>query len=119
VIYLVTTESLTMIDPQLQRYIETRNKRVAKVDAIGNRARISELFDELLTRKKIRVGGRSSCGGRVDPTWVLYTSWNEVVAKAKKHGYQIRVNSIKQDNKSPTLANGWWYEDEYSLETGA
>lgn len=108
------TETLA-INPSLQKYISTRDKRVAQVDALSREFPMTELFNELLSKKRIQVGGRSSCGGKVDPTWVAFTSWNEVVSKANKLGYHIQTNSIKQANKSPTLANGWWYENEYII----
>jgi hypothetical protein len=111
-----TEANMITASATLQKYISTRDKRVAQVDAINHPARISELFAELITKKQVRVGGRSSCGtGKVDATWIQFTSWNEVVSKANKLGYRIQVNSIKQDNKSPTMAQGWWHENEYVL----
>lgn len=103
------------IDPKLQKYIATRDKRVAQVDCVNHPARLSELFAELLSKKQIRVGGRSTCGAKVDPTWIAFTAWNEVITKANRLGYRIQVNSINQKNKSPTTCGGWWHENEYVL----
>lgn len=76
---------------------------------------LESTFDLLLERKEINYGGRSSCGGKTDLTWIAFTSWNEIVKKAIALGYSISVESIKQPNKSPTMANGYWYENKYTL----
>jgi hypothetical protein len=76
---------------------------------------ITNYFNSLIKGEIVVVGGRTSCGGKVDPTWVEFISWNEVVRKAIKLGYKISVESIKQANKSPTMAGGYWQENRYTL----
>lgn len=96
----------------LDKYITTRDKRLGRWE--GD-AQLRTLFNELLQRKKVRVGGRSTCGVWVDASWEVFTAWGEVVKKAVKLGYDISVTPLPQKNGNPTVAGGWWYENEYYL----
>lgn len=99
---------------QLKKYIEVRDKRVNNVSSYKSMP-ITQYFNNLIIHGAVVVGGRTSCGGKIDPTWVEFTSWNEVVRKAIKLGYKISIESIKQTNKSPTMAGGFWQENRYTI----
>lgn len=102
----------------LRKYIATRDRRVHKKSDWQDKA-ISDLWAELYQNNRVTVGGRSSAGaGSVDISWVIFTSWNEVVAKAKKLGYAIDVHPVNQDNGWATKAGGFWYENTYVLNGG-
>jgi|GEM_PF-1508328 len=103
------------IAPALLKYIATRDKRHAKYDSMGRTDWMLETFKELHEKGSVRVGGRASCGGKVDPTWMTFTLWNEIVRKAQDLGHRIDVVSIKHPNKSPTMAGGFWNENEYTV----
>lgn len=106
--------NIDSIENSLLTYIATRDRQLEKVSVIYD-SELFKTFEELLHYKFVIVGGRTSCGGRVDPTWVKFTKWNEIIAKAKKLGYQINIENIKQPNKSPTMAGGFWNENKYTL----
>jgi len=101
------------LNPALEKYIATRDRKMK--DPISNTP-LRERFNELLARGKVEVGGRSSCGPRVDPTWTLFTAWNEVIKKANALGYRISVTPVKHGNKSPTMAGGFWYSNIYEFK---
>jgi hypothetical protein len=111
-----TRVDVLSISPKLVSYIATRDKRIAKTRA-WSPTPLMDAFHELITRGVVRVGGRASCGGAVDPTWVIFTSWNEVVRKARQLGYQITEANIKQRNAWATRGGGFWDENEYSIAT--
>ena len=100
------------IPATLEKYIATRDKKQKNPISITP---LREQFDELLSRGKVEVGGRSSCGSGVDPTWLLFTAWNEIVKKANTIGFLISVTSVKHGNKSPTMAVGYWYSNVYEV----
>ena len=100
------------INPALEKYIATRDRKMK--DPVSN-SPLREQFIELLARGKVEVGGRSSCGPRVDPTWTFFTAWNEIIRKANALGYGITVTPVKHANKSPTMAGGFWHSNVYSL----
>jgi hypothetical protein len=100
------------IPASLEKYIATRDR---KQNNPISKTPLREQFLELLERGKVEVGGRSSCGSRVDPTWVFFTAWNEVVKKANLIGYSISVAPVKHANKSPTMAGGFWYSNLYEV----
>jgi hypothetical protein len=77
---------------------------------------IKEKFIELLQKSSVVAGGRASCGGTVDPTWVFFTLFNEVIRKATSLGYKIKVQRIKCENAYATIKGGFWHENEYTLE---
>ena len=107
------------IAPALEKFIATRDKRHIKYDPMGRTDWMRETFKELHEKGVVRVGGRASCGGKIDPTWMTFTLWNEIVRKAQSLGHPIEVQSIKQPNKSPTMAGGFWNENEYTLRQSA
>ncbi len=96
----------------LEKYIATRDRRMK--DPVSN-SPLLEKFMELLMRRKVEVGGRASCGSRVDRTWLFYTAWNEIVKKANADGFTISVTPVKHANKSPTMAGGFWQSNVYEL----
>lgn len=101
-------------NPRLVAFIATRDKRIAKKQP-WSPTPLHDLFSELLARGSVTVGGRSSCGGSVDPTWVKFTAWVEVVRKARAAGFQIEEEPIKHGNGWATKAGGFWNENEYRL----
>ena len=102
------------IDPRLASFIETRDRRIAK-SRPWTPTPLNDAFHEMITTGVVRVGGRSTCGNSVDPTWVIYILWNEVVRKARQLGFAIKERDIKQSNAWATKAGGWWHETEYSI----
>ena len=100
--------------PVLEKYIATRDKRMKNP---VTKTPLREQFDELLSRRSVEVGGRASCGGAVDPTWLFFTAWNEIVRKAQTLGYEISTESVKHANKSPTMAGGFWNSNIYTLKS--
>lgn len=108
--------STVAINPKLAAYIATRDRRLAKTRA-WSPTPLMDAFMELISKGSVRVGGRASCGGSVDPTWVQFTLWNEVVRKARSLGYDIAEASIPQRNAWATRGGGFWDEREYSMAT--
>lgn len=100
------------MNTKLEKYIATRDRRMK--DPIS-KTPIAELFGQLLKYGKVEVGGRASCGNTVDPTWLLFTAWNEVVRKAKSLGYEISEERVKHANGSPTRSGGFWNSNIYTL----
>ena len=105
------------IPAALASFIATRDRRVGKANGWNDSA-ISNSFHQLLTFGEVIVGGRASCGGKTDPSWVEFTSWNEVVRKARSMGFDIREEDIKQPNAWATKAGGFWSESKYSINPG-
>lgn len=102
------------MDPRLQSYIATRDKRVAKLRGY-DLAPMARQFAELVERGVVRVGGRATSGPKTDPTWIEFGLWNEIVRKARALGYVIEETSIKHDNAWATKSGGFWDEREYRL----
>lgn len=110
----VTSKESFGVPPKLASYIATRDRKIAGFwPHAPNHLR--ELFDELLTRGVVRVGGRSTCGGS-DHTMSAFRLWGEVVRKARALGYDItEVNCGSQRNAWATRGGGFWNESEYRL----
>lgn len=105
-------KQMAAIPDVLAKFIATRDrKQKHPVTATPLR----ETFEELLHRGRVEVGGRSSCGGATDPTWKMFTAWNEIVKKASALGFHINTHAVKHGNKSPTMAQGYWYSNIYEL----
>lgn len=100
------------MNTKLEKYIATRDKRMK--NPITSTP-LRKQFDELLERGTVEVGGRASCGSKVDPTWLFFTAWNEIVRKAGSLGYAIEITPVKHANKSPTMAGGFWQSNIYKL----
>jgi hypothetical protein len=100
------------MDAKLEKYIATRDKRMKSPITTTP---LREQFEELAKRGEVEVGGRTSCGGPVDPTWLFFTAWNEIVRKAAALGYRIEVTPVRHANKSPTMAGGYWNSNIYRL----
>lgn len=104
--------------PALQRFIETRDRRVQATSGLGwNKAAITEQFTKLMAGQVVRIGGRASCGGKVDPTWVEFTAWNEVIKKARASGITISDTPVKHGNGWATKCGGFWDERDYCLSS--
>jgi hypothetical protein len=103
---------MSKIVPQLQKYIATRDARYNKqYEWFGSD--LLNAFTTLVEEGAVTFGGRASCGGKVDPSWVRFSMFNEIVAKAKRMGYGITVSSIKQKNRYASDSGGFWHENEY------
>lgn len=100
------------MDPKLEKYIATRDKRMKNPLSATP---LREQFQELQLRGEVEVGGRASCGSGVDPTWLFFTAWNEIVSKAKSLGYDIDSTAVKHANGSPTRSGGFWNSNIYTL----
>lgn len=110
-----TTKDSLVVHPVLAKYIATRDKRCHKrgdwkVDAV------SDTFRELLRFGKVVIGGRATCGTKVDQSWIHYVAWQEVVRKAQSLGYVIEIEPIKNGNGWATKAGGFWDECKYTLK---
>lgn len=102
------------MDARLTKFIATRDRRIAKRQP-WSPTPLAESFRQLMERGSVKVGGRASCGGAVDPTWVQLCAWKEVVSKARTFGYEITEEAIKHGNGWATKAGGFWEESEYRL----
>lgn len=98
----------------LATFIATRERRVSKAFCYDRRS-LSQDFERLLQGKTVRVGGRASCGSRVDPSWVEFTAWNEIVRKAESVGLRIEKTPVKHGNGWATKAGGFWDENDYRI----
>ena len=105
---------MSEIHPKLQAYIATRDRRIAK-DRPWDRAILSNHMAELLRNGVVKVGGRASCGGKVDPTWIEFGLWNEIVRKARTLGMEIEESDMRHGNGWATKNGGFWDEREYRL----
>jgi hypothetical protein len=77
-----------------------------------------EAFTELRRKGAVTMGGRSTCGAYLDPTWEAFCAWNEIVRKARALGYKIEEAEVKHGNGWATKAGGFWVERVYTLATG-
>jgi len=102
------------MDPRLQSYIATRDRRVAKLRGY-DLSPMARYFADLTERGRVRVGGRATSGPKTDPTWIEFRLWNEVVHKARELGYVIHEVDIKHGNAWATKCGGFWNEREYTL----
>jgi hypothetical protein len=111
-------ELLTKAADKLASFVATRDRRCAKASGWGN-APISEHFARLMRGETVRVGGRASCGPKVDPTWVELTAWREVVRKARSLGLSVDEIPVKHGNGWATKCGGFWDENDYRLTAAA
>jgi hypothetical protein len=108
--------TIELMPAALAKFIATRDKRAEKLRP-WSRTPLSDYFRELVEKGVVRVGGRATCGSRVDPTWVEFGFWKEIVSKARALGYAIEEAPIKHGNGWATKAGGFWDESEYRLES--
>jgi hypothetical protein len=102
------------ISPALDSFIATRERRISK--AFGySRTSVRESFERLLAGQVVRVGGRATCGGKVDPSWVEFVAWQEIIRKAATAGLRVEVTPVKHGNGWATKAGGFWDENDYQL----
>ncbi|MBB3004411.1 hypothetical protein FHX57_006793 [Paraburkholderia tropica] len=104
------------IVPALEKFIATRDKRNTKYDCLRSGDRLAGTFKELIEKGSVTMGGRTTCGSYLDPTWATFCMWNEIIAKAQRLGYRIEVTSVKHGNKSPTTSGGFWNENVYTMQ---
>jgi hypothetical protein len=102
--------------PKLDGFIFTRDKRAAKSAGYA-KAPHSENFARLVAGQQVVVGGRATCGSKLDPTWAEFTAWKEIVHKARSLGFVIEETPVKHGNAWATKAGGFWDENQYRLVT--
>ena len=102
------------IPKQLIKFIRTRDIRNKKLFPSQGDEMIKN-FIRLIDGKVVTFGGRSSCGGKPDPTWISFRYWNEIVRKAKEFGYNIEIKPKKIKNRYASNNGGFWDENEYSI----
>lgn len=111
--------STTPLEPvkaaKLDSYVATRERRVANAYGYPSGA-LRDNFRRLVAGQTVRVGGRATCGARIDPTWVELCAWKEIVRKARALGLVITETPIKHGNGWATKAGGFWDENDYTLE---
>ena len=100
---------------RLYEFIAVRDRKLVKAGHWHSNE-LKKTFDSLIQFGSINVGGRASCGPKVDATWRIYVMWKEVIKKAQALGFHIEVESIKQKNAYATIAGGFWQEDKYILK---
>lgn len=104
---------MSAIPAKLESYIATRDR---KMRAPISKTPLRDQFNELVARRKVEVGGRASCGSGIDPTWLFFTAWNEVIKKANTLGYEISATPEKHANGSPTRSGGFWNSNTYEIK---
>lgn len=77
---------------------------------------MTELFDQLMAGQAVKVGGRASCGGKVDPSWVFLAAWREIIKQAGTFGIRVSVSPVKHGNGWATKCGGFWDEADYCLD---
>lgn len=100
---------------KLLGFVATRDRRIFKLRP-WNPTPIGDYLRELIAKGRVVVGGRASCGGKVDQSWLIFAAWNEVVEKARRLGWIIRATNVPQKNAWASKAGGFWDEREYSFE---
>ena len=102
------------IPSKLANYIATRDRATAK-EQPWNKTPLRDAFDKMIKDGSVVMGGRATAGSYTDPTWKVFSRWNEVVRKARGVGIDIQETDIKQANAWATKAGGFWNESEYRL----
>lgn len=97
--------------PKLEKYIATRDKNLNSWET----SPLKNKFEQLLSEGFIEVGGRSTCGSSLDPTWKSFIFWNEIIKKANSLGYEITVDPVKHGNGWATKNGGFWHSNTYKL----
>lgn len=110
----MSTQNRPEVEKKLASFVATRDRRIAKASGY-ERTPLAEHLSRLLAGQTVRVGGRTSCGGKVDPSWIELTAWNEVVRKARSFGMEVEEVPIKHGNGWATKAGGFWNENDYRL----
>lgn len=72
-------------------------------------------LDSLLTRRRVEVGYRQSCG-KTDFTQFAYREWAKLLKAAEKGGLRISVEPVKHGNSWATKSGGFWSSAVYVLE---
>jgi hypothetical protein len=99
------------VNSSLERFIFTRDKRLSAKNKGHTDHQLRDLFDNLLRRGQINVGGRSSNG--YDASWDVYINFIQIVNKANESGFVIKVEKVDVINK--WSAGGYWQENKFSL----
>ena len=75
---------------------------------------IKHWFNDFQKHGTVNVGYRAACGS-MDRTHKIYRLWLKAVKILTKNGVKLCEEYIKVDNKSPTMAQGFWNEVRYFL----
>lgn len=102
---------------KLQKYAATRDAKVIAAYGWGREPPITARLQKLLNGETVVVGGRATCGGKVDPTWTELVLWRQVICKARAIGVNVVEAPIKQGNAWATKCGGFWDEYEYRVST--
>ena len=98
-----------MISKTTKRMIESRDKKCGCI-------KISELVSELLEKKHVTVGYRTTCGSQIDQTQKDFQMFREVVSRLKKDGFHIEESrGEKQKNGYATNNGGFWGERVFTV----
>ena len=98
----------------LTSYIATRDKALHKKGHFQADA-LTRNWQQLEKFGTVEVGGRASCGGKPDLSWVEFCAWQEIVKKAQQLGIAITVTRKIFGNGWATKAQGFWDANVYTL----
>lgn len=85
-------------------------------DLLGYRANdIKNWLADLQKNGTAIVGYRTACGS-TDKTHKVYRIWLKAVKLLSKNGVKLQEENMPVDNKSPTMAGGFWNEIRYSID---
>ena len=107
----------TQTPSALEKYIQTRDRMLHKKGHFQADA-LTRSWQKLMQFGQIEVGGRASCGGAPDLSWVEFTAWQEIVRKAQGLGVDITVIPVKSGNGWATKARGFWDANVYMHTAG-
>jgi hypothetical protein len=79
-----------------------------------NSSQIKKDFENLTKGQEVEVGYRTSCGVK-DKTHRVFDEWVKIIKSLKKDGFIIQEKYVTHQNKSPTLANGFWNSIIYKI----
>jgi hypothetical protein len=103
-----------IIPPSLVRYIATRDKRHPFTTST-----LQMRFEELIRFGTVHIGGLCTAGrGNLHPSWTYYTSWNEIVRKAQRLGYEIEIVKDQHvPSKTTAMSGGYPQANYYHLKS--
>lgn len=110
----LTTCGPKAIPPALEKYIATRDRRMSLLFGYA-KTTLRDDFTRLIQGGTVRVGGRASCGGKPDPSWVEFQAWGQIIRKAASLGIAVEATPIKHGNGWATKNGGFWQENDYRL----
>jgi len=98
-------------------------KTISLIDVINQKAnaicgyqsnQIKNDFNALMNNNYVEVGYRMSCGS-TDKTHKVFREWLKVIKILRKNNIIIIEENGKHDNKSPTMAGGFWNSIIYKI----